>query len=88
MDQLKKTKVILDHLDEIMVAIEQTFLIEDVQQRRSMLKSILFYWLGIIYDDAFADRANLEIALATSQRMVEILREQNKVLNKRISQSR
>jgi hypothetical protein len=88
MDKLKKTQIILDNLDEITAAVEQAILIEDRGQRRAYLKSVLFYWLGIIVDNTTASEANVEIALSAAQAMVTRLKEQNKILMKRISDNR
>ena len=88
MDKLKKTQIILDNLDEITAAVEQAILIEDRGQRRAYLKSVLFYWLGIIVDNTTASEANVEIALSAVQAMVVRLKEQNKILMKRISDNR
>lgn len=88
MDKLKKTQIILDNLDEITAAVEQDILIEDRGQRRAYLKSVLFYWLGIIVDNTTASEANVEIALSAAQAMVTRLKEQNKILMKRISDNR
>ena len=88
MDKLKKTQIILDNLDEITAAVEQAILIEDRGQRRAYLKSVLFYWLGIIVDNTTASEADVEIALSAAQAMVTRLKEQNKILMKRISDNR
>lgn len=88
MDQLKKAQVLLSHLDEIVAAVDQALIIEDSAQRRAYLKSVLFYWMGVIYDDAAANEANLQIALSASQEMVNRLKEANKRLLKRISDLR
>lgn len=88
MDKLKKTQIILDNLDEITAAVEQAILIEDRGQRRAYLKSVLFYWLGIVVDNTTASEANVEIALSAAQAMVVRLKEQNKILMKRISDNR
>lgn len=88
MNQVKKTKAVLDNLDQVLLAVEQVHAIEDPQQRKDLLRSILYYWLGVVYDEAFADRANIEIALDTSQKIVDMLKEQNKTLLKRISRDR
>ena len=79
-DPIHKNAAILEHIEQVVKDVEHTLRITDEHERETHLKSVLFYWLSIIFDDGANDSANLEIALEASRDMISKLRKANEKL--------
>ena len=79
----KKHKIISENLDRItddfLVLFEETHGLKLSKKEKALFqnksKSILYYWVGIIYDDATLQVKNLEIALEASKSITKKLRD-------------
>lgn len=84
----RRNKVISEYLDRItddfLVMFEEIhgtkLLGSDKEFFRIKSKGILFYWLGVVYDESISEVKNLESALDTSQTMVKKLRDSQQEL--------
>lgn len=79
----KKHKIISENLDRItddfLILFEEMHGFKLSKTEKALFqnksKSILYYWVGIIYDDATLQVKNLEIALETSKSITKKLRD-------------
>lgn len=79
----KKNASILAHIEQVVQDIELAQDIEDKDERRAKLKGVLFYWLGIVFDDAQMDAKDLKTALDASMEIIERLKSDNETLKAR-----
>lgn len=56
----KKNAAILEHLEQVVADVEQVLEQPDTEARRNYLKGVLFYWLGILFEDGAADIKEFE----------------------------
>lgn len=88
MNEVSKNKVLLQYVDAVLDAVKQAQDLKDEDERILNLKGVLYYWLGIIFDEGRANAANLEIANEALLKIVVALKNQNKELLKRINEMR
>ncbi len=79
-DPYRKNSAIMDHLDNVMSDLENALQIADEEERETQLKSVLYYWLGVVFDDGAVDVKNLITALEASRAMIYKLKEANDTL--------
>ncbi len=92
---VKKHRIISENLDRItddlLVMFEEIHQIKmmnsDIALFRNKSKSVLYYWLSQVYDEAHSDVKNLETALDTSKSIVKKLRDSEQNLKAVISSS-
>lgn len=83
----KKNSAVLEHIEHVVSDIENILTQPDTPERRIQLKGILFYWLGILFEDGAVDTANLKIALDTSRALTERLKLSNENLKMQIKKN-
>lgn len=98
-DEYKKHNVIQTNLDRIvddlMSMVEQAYGVKLNSNERDLFKaktkSILYYWLSNVYDEASSEVKNLELALETSKTITRTitrqLRDSEETLRARIAPS-
>ena len=79
-NSFKKTASILEHIDQVVADIEKLSAEPDSAEKTTKLKSILFYWLGIVFEDGAADTENLKFTLNASKELIERLKISNETL--------
>lgn len=79
-DPIHKNAAILEHIDQVVKDLLHTLKITDDRERETHVKSVLFYWLGVLFDDGAIDSANLLVALDASRDIASKLRETNEKL--------
>lgn len=79
-DPIHKNAAILEHIDQVVKDLLHTLKIIDERERETHVKSVLFYWLGVLFDDGANDSANLLVALDAARDMMSKLRETNEKL--------
>jgi len=84
----KKNAAILEHIEQVITDIEKILEEPETPERRIRLKGVLFYWLGILFEDGAVDTANLKIALEASRKLTERLRQSNHSLEAKIPKNR
>lgn len=84
----KKNAAILEHIEQVITDIERILEEPETPERRIRLKGVLFYWLGILFEDGAVDTANLKIALEASRKLTERLRQSNHNLEAKIPKNR
>ncbi len=88
MNEVAKNKVLLQYVDTVIDAIKHAQDLTDEDERILNLRGVLYYWLGIMFDEGRANAANLEIANEALLKIVVALKAQNKELLKRINEMR
>lgn len=81
---LKKNAAIFEHIEHVVTDIERVLEQPETPERRIYLKGVLFYWLGILFEDGAVDTANLKIALDASRKLTERLKQSNEVLKEKV----
>ena len=79
-DPYRKNSAIMGHLDNIMSDLEDALQIADENERETQLKSVLYYWLGVVFDDGAVDVKNFKTALDASRALIYKLKEANEKL--------
>lgn len=80
----KRNAAILEHIEHVVTDIERVLEQPDTPERRIYLKGVLFYWLGILFEDGAVDTANLKVALDASKKLTERLKQSNDLLRDKI----
>jgi len=88
MDEVRKNKVVLQYIDAITDAVNSAQDEQDISLRTISLKGILYYWMGIMFDEGRVSAANLEVANDALEGINKRLKAQNKDLLKRINKDR
>lgn len=84
----KKNAAVLEHIEHVVTDIENILDSQpNTPERRIRLKGILFYWLGILFDDGAVDTANLKIALDASRQLTARLKASNQALKGKIKKN-
>ncbi len=78
----KKNAAILEHLEQVVADIEQILEQPQTPSRKNYLKGVLFYWLGVLFEDGSVDSGNLKTALDASISLTERLKSSNDILKK------
>lgn len=80
----RKEHVVLNHLDAAVIDIKKAFCLVDANKREAQIKSVLFYWLGAVFDDATSEVNELKVALDITKQMVSRLKEVNDRLKEKL----
>lgn len=86
--EMKKIRAVNNHLDEVVRSIEESLQISDLHDRRNHLRGVLHYWLGLLFAEGVSHSGDLEVVNEVSKAIIEKLKIENRVLLKRISDSR
>lgn len=87
----KREKTILAILDELSLDLEKTLVDvkkisaneeEAIPRFKIEVKSKVYYWLSMLYDEMEAREKNLEIALDVSKEIIKKLKESNQELQR------
>lgn len=78
----KKNAAVLEHLEQVVADIEQILEQPQTASRKNYLKGVLFYWLGVLFEDGSVDSGNLKTALDASVQLTERLKTSNNALKK------
>jgi len=81
---MKKNAAILEHIEQVVTDIERILEQPETPERRIYLKGVLFYWLGILFEDGAVDTANLKVALEASRKLTERLKHSNEILKEKV----
>ena len=76
----RKNTAVLEHIEQVIHDIEQAQAIADESERKAKLKGVLFYWLGIVFDEGQLDSKDLKTALDASMEIIERLKKDNETL--------
>ncbi len=87
MDEVHKNKVVLEYLEAVTEAVIKAQEL-DADERVTNLRGVLYYWMGIIFDEGRVNASNLEVANDALRQMVARLKHQNKELLKRVNKDR
>lgn len=69
-----KNFIFLSYLDLIVQDLKGLEGITDKHEKELKAKSILLYWIGIIYDDGRVELEQLKVALDAARQMIEKLK--------------
>lgn len=83
----RRNASLLTHVENVVEDVREVLKNTDPKEREIQLKSVLFYWLGIVFDDGAAESAELKIALDTTKQMVARLKDLNEKLRQQLRKS-